>query len=63
LRGTINVASWLAVGPGIWIHRLRAEDAVKAGKLEFVGAAGEVVECDLVLMSEWKSRVLTRFEV
>jgi len=36
----------------------RAEDGIKAGKLELVGQAGEMVECDLVLMSEWKTEAL-----
>jgi type III restriction enzyme len=34
-----------------------AEDGIKAGKLELVGRAGETIECDLVLMSEWKTEV------
>jgi type III restriction enzyme len=38
----------------------RAEDGVKAGRLELVGRAGETVECDLVLMSEWKTEVSKR---
>jgi len=33
----------------------RAEDGLKAGTLELIGQAGETVECDLVLMSEWKT--------
>jgi len=36
----------------------RAEDGSKAGTLELIGKAGETVECDLVLMSEWKTEVL-----
>ena len=36
----------------------RAEDGLKAGTLELIGQAGETVECDLVLMSEWKTEVL-----
>ncbi len=39
-----------------------AEDAVKLGKLELVGRAGETVECELILMSEWKTAVETRLE-
>lgn len=37
----------------------RAEDGVKAGKLE---REGEAVECDLVLMSEWKTEVSKKLE-
>jgi type III restriction enzyme len=40
----------------------RAEDGVKAGKLELIGQAGEAVECELVLMSEWKTEVLKKLE-
>jgi len=36
----------------------RVEEGIKAGKLELIGHAGEIVECDLVLMSEWKTEVL-----
>jgi type III restriction enzyme len=35
----------------------RAEDGVKAGTLQLVGQAGEAVECDLVFMSEWKTKI------
>jgi type III restriction enzyme len=35
----------------------RAEDGVKAGTLQLVGQAGESVECDLVFMSEWKTKI------
>jgi type III restriction enzyme len=35
----------------------RAEDGVKAGTLQLVGQAGEAVECDLVFMSDWKTRI------
>ena len=35
----------------------RAEDGFKAGTLELVGQDGEAVECELVLMSEWKTEV------
>ncbi len=38
----------------------RAEDGVKAGTLQLVGRAGEAIECDLVLMSEWKTGVLEK---
>jgi DNA modification methylase len=34
-----------------------AEDGVKAGTLRLVGKAGEEVECELVLMSEWRTAV------
>lgn len=40
----------------------RAEDGIKAGTLELVGRAGEQIECQLVLMSEWKTVVLKRLE-
>jgi type III restriction enzyme len=40
----------------------RAEDGVRAGKLELVGRAGESVECDLVLMSEWKTEVSKKLQ-
>ncbi len=36
----------------------RAEDGIKAGELELIGNAGEAVQCDLVLMSEWKTEAL-----
>ena len=36
----------------------RAEEVVKAGTLELVGQAGETVECQLLLMSEWKTALL-----
>jgi hypothetical protein len=36
----------------------RAEDGIKAGKLELVGQGGEAVKCDLVLMRDWKTEVL-----
>ena len=36
----------------------RAEDCINAGKLELIGYSGESVQCDLVLMSEWKTEVL-----
>jgi type III restriction enzyme len=35
----------------------RAEAGVKAGTLELVGETGQTVECDLVLMSGWKTEV------
>lgn len=38
----------------------RAEDGFKAGTLELIGKAGKTVECDLVLMSEWKTEALKR---
>jgi type III restriction enzyme len=38
----------------------RAEDGVKAGTLQLIGQAGEAIECDLVLMSEWKTGVLEK---
>jgi type III restriction enzyme len=40
----------------------RAEDGVKAGTLQLVGKAGEEVECELVLMSEWRTAVEKRME-
>ena len=33
----------------------RAEDGIKAGTLELVGKAGEAVQCDLALMSDWRT--------
>jgi type III restriction enzyme len=39
----------------------RAEDGVKAGKLQLVGQAGEAIECDLVLMDEWKTELNKRW--
>jgi len=39
-----------------------AEDGVKAGTLQLVGKAGEQVECELVLMSEWQTAVNKRVE-
>jgi type III restriction enzyme len=39
----------------------RAENGVKAGTLQLVGQAGEAVECDLVFMSEWKTRINVRW--
>lgn len=39
-----------------------AEDGVKAGTLQLVGQAGEQVECDLVLMDEWKTEVNKRWQ-
>jgi type III restriction enzyme len=38
-------------------EHFRAEDGVKAGTLELVGQGGESVECELVLMSEWKNAI------
>ncbi|HET9364480.1 MAG TPA: DEAD/DEAH box helicase family protein [Candidatus Angelobacter sp.] len=35
----------------------KTEDVVKAGKLQLKGAAGELVECDLVFLSEWKTKI------
>jgi hypothetical protein len=32
---------------------------VPAGKMEIVKPGGESVECDLVLMNEWKTRLPT----
>jgi type III restriction enzyme len=40
----------------------RAEDGFKAGTLQLVGQTGEEVECDLVLMEEWKTKVLKEFQ-
>ena len=40
----------------------RAEDGVRVGKLELVQDNGEAVECQLVLMSAWKTEVLTKLE-
>jgi type III restriction enzyme len=40
----------------------RAEDGIKAGTLQLVGQAGEAVECDLVLMNEWKTAVNTKWQ-
>jgi type III restriction enzyme len=40
----------------------RAEDGVKAGTLQLVGQAGEAVECDLVFMSEWKTKINVKWE-
>lgn len=39
----------------------RAEDGVKAGTLQLVGQSGEAVECDLVFMSEWKTKINVRW--
>jgi type III restriction enzyme len=39
----------------------RAEDGMKAGTLQLVGQAGEAIECDLVLMDEWKTEVNKRW--
>lgn len=40
----------------------KAEDGTKAGTLELIGQAGETVECDLILMPEWKTEVAKRLE-
>jgi len=40
----------------------RAENGIKAGTLELIGQAGEAIQCELVLMSEWKTEVLKRFQ-
>ena len=43
-------------------ENFRAEDGIKAGTLELIGQAGEAVECDLVLMSEWRNEVRRKLE-
>ena len=40
----------------------QVEDGFKAGTLQLVGQTGEEVECDLVLMDEWKTEVLNKFQ-
>lgn len=40
----------------------RTDNGVKAGTLELVRSNGEAVECQLVLMTEWKTEVLKKFE-
>jgi len=40
----------------------RAEDGIKAGEMELVGQAGETVQCELILMREWKTEIRKRFE-
>jgi type III restriction enzyme len=40
----------------------RAEGGVKAGTLQLVGQAGEAIECDLVLMDEWKTELNKRWQ-
>lgn len=39
-----------------------AEDVVVAGKLHLIGKEGEDVECDLVLISEWKTGIEKKVE-
>lgn len=40
----------------------RAEDGVKAGTLQLIGLGGEAIDCDLVLMSDWKTEVLKKWQ-
>ena len=58
-----------AVWPQLWMRRsegpravfgVNAEDGVKAATLELIGQAGESIECELILMSEWKTKVLKK---
>lgn len=38
----------------------RSEEVTNAGRLQLTSQAGEIIECDLLLMSEWKTEVLKK---
>jgi hypothetical protein len=42
------------------VFGVHAEDGVNSATLELIGQAGESIECELILMSEWKTEVLKK---